>query len=345
MEARCCLNIGIVKENIGDLDESSLYVKKAIRICRMNDIYEVLHMSYTSMALLYHTKMNDCQKALRYCHLAFEVAKHLSLRNVKICETLQLQADILIKAGDFASARQTLAKAYRLNTTETDDHLNIEKTLKIGTTKDKFIFKTRCKLSLLYIFSIAVIKICQILDELVTVESNDFGKRKILFEKLGDGCCHIGNYNKAVEYYKKNLEYALLNNDSGKDLIPIYVSLYQTYKDNKEYKQALEYLWKEYELNKDIHHEAFHTLHSIAEILELQKQTFQDIYNVYIKAKEHAAKTIDDDKRYKLQKLVYNNIIKLCNKHNMDKLLEQMKQEADEKGKTRSMKTYGQFVL
>lgn len=132
MEARCCLNIGIVKEHMGDLNESVSFIKKAIQISKTNDIYELLHMSYTSISLLYYTKMDDCKNALRYSNLAFEVTKHLPQRITKMSETLFHKSEILIKVGDFASARQTLAKAYRLNTTETEDRINITKSLKIG---------------------------------------------------------------------------------------------------------------------------------------------------------------------------------------------------------------------
>lgn len=37
----------------------------------------------------------------------------------------------------------------------------------------------------------------------------------------------------------------------GKDLIPIYSSLWQTYKNNNQYEEAFEYAQKEYELLKD----------------------------------------------------------------------------------------------
>lgn len=134
MEGRCCLNIGLVKENMGDLNEAITYTNKAIQISKNHDIYELLHMCYTSMSLLYHTKRNDYRKALRYCHLSSEVTKHLPQRVIKMSETLILKSDILIKAGDFASARQTLVKAYRLNTNsiENEDRTNIIKSLKIG---------------------------------------------------------------------------------------------------------------------------------------------------------------------------------------------------------------------
>lgn len=172
---------------------------------------------------------------------------------------------------------------------------------------------------------------CLILDELITTSSIDYAKRKGLYEKLGDGSCHLGNYSKALEYYQKMLECARLNKESPKSMIPIYVSLYQTYKDNKQYDQALEYLWKEYDLNKDIPNEAFATLCSIAEICELQKQSFWTINDIYHKAKVHAAKA--DNDKMKLEKIVYTRLRKLQMNHKMNALAEELVIEAKSKGK------------
>lgn len=151
-----------------------------------------------------------------------------------------------------------------------------------------------------------------------------------MYEKLGDGCCHLTNYSKALEYYQKMLECAQLNNEPPKSMIPIYVSLYQTYKDNKQYDQALEYLWKEYELNKDVPTEAITTLCSIAEICELQMQSFWTIQDIYLKAKDHAAKA--GDARLKLEKIVYARLRKLQLKHNMNIMAEELAEEANTKG-------------
>lgn len=126
------------------------------------------------------------------------------------------------------------------------------------------------------------------------------------------------------------LECAQLNNESGKSLIPIYVSLYQTYKDNRQYDEALEYLWKEYELNKDVPKEAVTTLCGIAEICELQMQSYWTIQDVYHKAKEHAANA--GDARLKLEKIVYARLRKLQMKHNLNVLAEELAQEAGSKG-------------
>lgn len=175
-------------------------------------------------------------------------------------------------------------------------------------------------------------KICETLDELVTTSSVDYTKRKHLYEKLGDYCCHLFNYTKALDYYGKMLECAQLNKESGKALIPIYISLYQTYKDNKQYDEALKYLWMEFELNKDVPKEAFSTLCTIAEICELQKQSFWTIQDIYQQAKEQAIK-VGGETQLKLEKIVYARLKKLHMKHNMNVLAEELVHEASVKGK------------
>uniref|UniRef100_A0A1A9WG26 Tonsoku-like protein n=1 Tax=Glossina brevipalpis TaxID=37001 RepID=A0A1A9WG26_9MUSC len=306
MQARCYLNLGVVKEHMEDFKESIAYIEKAIKVSTSNDIFELTHTCYVSMSLLYHVKKDDAVMALRYCNLALEVAKRLPQKVKKICETLIIKGEVLIKVGDFASAKQILTKAYKKNTPDANDRKSIEKTLKI------------------------VAKICQLLDELVTTGLVDYSKRKILFEKLGDGCCHLGNYSKALEYYHKMLDCAKLNHDSGKLLIPIYVSLYQTYKDNKQYEQALEYLQKEYELNKDVPSEAFLTLCAIADIYELQLQSFWVIQDILQQAKEYIPRC--GDERSKMERIIYSRLRKLQIKHDMNSLADDLLQEANSKG-------------
>ncbi|XP_073840267.1 tonsoku-like protein [Musca autumnalis] len=306
MQARCYLNLGVVKEHMEDFEESIANMEKAIKISKSNDIFELTHTCYVSMSLLFHCKKNDATSALRYCNLALEVAKRLQQKVKKICETLIIKSEILIKAGDFASAKQILTKAYKKNTPDENDRNTIEKTLRI------------------------VVKICKTLDELVTTSSIDYVKRKQLYEKLGDYCCNLFNYPKALEYYGKMLECAQLNNESGKSLIPIYVSLYQTYKDNNQYDEALKYLWMEFDLNKDVPKEAFSTLCTIAEVCEMQKQSFWTIQDIYQKAKDQA--TLAGDSQLKLEKIVYARLRKLQLKHNMNVLADELAQEATSKG-------------
>ena len=61
-----------------------------------------------------------------------------------------------------------------------------------------------------------------------------------LYEQLGDGASDIGNFTHALEYYHKMLENGIDQQLPTKDLVPIYVSLAQTYADNKQYEKAIE---------------------------------------------------------------------------------------------------------
>ncbi|KAM8709744.1 hypothetical protein ACLKA7_016536 [Drosophila subpalustris] len=312
MQARCYLNIGVVKEHMEEFTASIEYMEKAIKISKTHDLFELTHLCYISMSLLYNCKKNDATSALRYCNMALQVAKRLPNKVKKICETLITKADILIQAGDFASVKQILTKAYKKHTPDENDRVSIERSLRV------------------------VVKICQTLDELVLTSSVDYAKLKDLYEKLGDGCCHLLNYEKAIVYYQKMLECAELNGECDKSLVPIYVSLYQTYKDNKQYDKALEFLWKEFELNQDVPSEAFTTLCSIAEICEQQAQPFWTVHDVYQKALRQAAKA-DKAMSEKLEKIAMVRLYKLQVKHKMQLLVENLETEAIAKGINLSM--------
>lgn len=121
MQARCYLNIGVVKEHMEDFDEAIVYMEKSLKISKTHDIFELTHMCYVSISLMYHSKRNDATLALRYCNMALDVAKRFSQKVKKICETLIIKSEILIKVGDFASAKQILTKAYKKNTPDEND--------------------------------------------------------------------------------------------------------------------------------------------------------------------------------------------------------------------------------
>lgn len=158
--------------------------------------------------------------------------------------------------------------------------------------------------------------------------SFDYTKRKELFEKLGDGSCKMKNYSKAIEFYLKTLEAAQLDGDGEHKLIPIYVSLYQTYIDNKEYEAALEYMNKEYELIRGESKEACATLLALGNLLDLAGKDFWEVDSMYRKALEEARKSADRT----MEKNVIVKLIKLCTKRGMSNLAEILEQEATEKG-------------
>lgn len=300
MQARLYLNLGVTKEHMENYERSVSYTEKAIKICQANDFFELLHQCYITVGLLLHQKQNDSIKSIRFFNLGLEVGERLPNKTVKMCETLMFKAEVLIKTGDFQSAKQILHRAYKMKTTDKGDSNNIEKLLRV------------------------VAALCYTEDSLMTTTSTDFKTKKELYEKMGDGSCKLHSYPMAINYYLKMLEYAKMNNECGKDLIPIYVSLYETYKDNKQFDLALDYLWKEYELCKDIPREAFTTLLNIGEVYENAKKTFWDIEEIYQRARKES-KILKD---MKLEGIILTKMIALQKSNNMSTMAEILEDEA-----------------
>jgi NF-kappa-B inhibitor-like protein 2 len=304
MQARLYLNIGVIKENVADYAESMRHYDKAIQMCQANDLYDLLHQCYTTAALLYSGKLNDTAKSLKMLNSALEVAKRLSNNSLKMCETLNLKADVLIKLGDFQSAKQVLHKAYKIRTPDPDDRAKIERTLKI------------------------VAAICYTEDSLITADSEDYKGKKTLYEKMGDGACKLENYAIGAVYYSKMLKNAKLNGETEKALIPCYISLYQTYIDNKEYEKALEFLEEELRLIENEPTEAFNTLINIGGVYESMAKGFWETERVYQRARKEAQKLNDE----KLERIALKKLVDLHVKNDYGDLADTLKREAKSAG-------------
>ncbi|OWR44254.1 hypothetical protein KGM_207311 [Danaus plexippus plexippus] len=282
MRARLLLNIGVVQEHLGYLDKAIDFIQKATSISAKNDLYEVLHKCYTTESLLYSNKKKDFHKALNCLNKALTVAGRLDNEILKKCETLSAKADILCQMSDYQSAKQVLMKAWKLKTPDEEERNNIESNLKV------------------------VVKLCETEDKLVSTDPNDYMTLKNLNETMGDGACFVRNYSSAVNYYLKCLDNAVKAGDDGKSLVPIYVSIYQTYKDMGMYQEALEYYYKEYEIIKDVPKEAYTTLYNTAEVLFSAKKPYDDIEKTCFDARE-AAKQLNN-KKYEIR--ILKNLLK-----------------------------------
>lgn len=69
---------------------------------------------------------------------------------------------------------------------------------------------------------------CYTEDLIISTDPSDYPTFRKLYEKLGDGACHLKNYAGAIDYYLKMLDHAELAGDCGKTLIPIYVRYVST---------------------------------------------------------------------------------------------------------------------
>jgi NF-kappa-B inhibitor-like protein 2 len=302
MQARLYLNLGVTKEHMKHYDEAINYYDTAIKLCASNDLFELNHQCLMALGLCFAYKKENFQAAMNSFNNALDIAKRIGDKNNKMCESLLAKSDLLIKNCDFQSAKQVLKKAFKLKTSNEQDMQAISKKLAI------------------------VHSLCKYEDELITADSFDYATRKNLYEKLGDEACKLKNYKKALDFYLKMLEAAQLNGDTGEHLIPIYVSLYQTYIDDKNYEQARKYLEMEYELIKDDPKEACSTLLSIGNLLHLAKADFWETNEAYKKAMGEAKKANEQS----VEKIVAKKLISLCKEHNMMNLAEMYEKEANE---------------
>lgn len=304
MQARLYLNRGVTKDHIGEIDEAAEYYATAIKICKSNELFEMHHQCLMASGLLFHTRKNDTVFALNQINAAIEVAKRIQDKNEKMCESLLAKSELLVANADFQSVKQVLKKAYKLKTPNKSDKEKIQKNLRV------------------------VLTLCKCEDELVITDSFDYAKRKELFEKLGDATCKLKNYSKAIDYYLKMLEAAQLKGEAEKQMIPIYVSLYQTYIDQKDFDSALVYMNKEYELIQDDPKEACATLLGLGNVMDQAGKDFWEVDAMYRKGLAEAGKAEDSVH----EKVLLQKLIALCRNRCMFSLAESLEQEATEKG-------------
>lgn len=132
MQARLYMNLGCTMEQKQQLDDAISYYETCIKLCKANDLYELQHSCLMASGHAYFLKKDDTSAALSRFNSALDIAKRLNDKNEKMCETLLAKSGLLIKNGDFQSAKQTLKKAYKLKTPNANDKEAIHKNLKVG---------------------------------------------------------------------------------------------------------------------------------------------------------------------------------------------------------------------
>uniref|UniRef100_A0A182WHN9 Uncharacterized protein n=1 Tax=Anopheles minimus TaxID=112268 RepID=A0A182WHN9_9DIPT len=308
MQARAHLNLGITLDTQGKVGPAKENMERAIRLAKEADLFELLYTCYYAMALSssrWESKADSadsehCGQTLRLLNLSLEVASRLSSRASKMCQTLMLMGTFFLKMDDFQSARQTLKRAYRLKTPVADDAKRINQKLKV------------------------LVAMCRMEDELITTDATNYTRRKELYERMGDGACKLRNFSKAIDYYKLMLQNAEANGEVERQLLPCYVSLYQTYIDNKQYEEALEYLWKEHNIIANEPQEAYYTLMKIGKLYACQKKSFFEIQNIYMQAKNEAKKL----QSIELERVAVQRAIKVLRANSMNLMADKLEQDA-----------------
>lgn len=287
MKARLYLNLSLCEESADDLTKSMEYINKAIKICSDADLHEELCKCYSIKSTLY-SKQENISNAIACVDQGLQIASRLSSKKEIGTELLCLKAELLIDINDFQTAKLAMIKAYKLKVPLKNEFEEVKKKLKI------------------------IVLMCQTENSLLIASQMDYEQRRHLNEKLGDACVALKKYSKAITYYEKMLENSERCGMTDKNLIPCYVSLAQTYKDNKQYYQALEYFYKELKLYSENSIEACKTLLNIADVLESQYDPFDKIWSTYEKAKQIAK--INNDGQLQLSAVgIFNKLLCFCN--------------------------------
>lgn len=268
MKARLYLNLSLCKESAGELIKSTEYINKAMKLCSDADLNEELCKCYSIKSTIY-SKQQNFSKAIECVDQGLQIASRLSNKQYIGTELLSLKADLLIDINDFQTAKRVMIKAYKLKIPLKNEYEEVKKKLKI------------------------IVVMCQTENNLLMASQVDYEQRRQLNEKLGDACVALKKYSKAITYYEKMLENSERCGMTDKSLIPCYVSLAQTYKDNKQYYQALEYFNRELNLYSKNSIETCKTLLNIAEVMEAQYDSFDKIWSIYERALQIAKENYD----------------------------------------------------
>lgn len=145
---------------------------------------------------------------------------------------------------------------------------------------------------------------CYTEDKLV-VSSGDSKEMTKLYEIMGDGACELKNYSKAIEYYQLMLKYAEASGITNRELASCYYSLAQTYTDNNQFEEAVEYFEKEYALCEDLK-DKLNTLSNITDAKESANVSKNEIKNIYERAFKNCRDcgNLGEEKRM-VKRLVY----------------------------------------
>ncbi|OWF54535.1 tonsoku-like protein [Mizuhopecten yessoensis] len=281
MKARLYLNLGLVFDSSGDLQQCAEFMKKAISISQKHSLHSDLYRCQVSLASMYQRGGNLSQ-AQRYLEAAHKSAIKLKDKSLE-SEVFSQKAIISLLLGDYNSSKHALKKTYKLGALTQEE-------------KDRIfrIFK-------------AVSKMEDASLSLSDLPEGEPVKKLKLYETMGDCSAEIGNFKQALEYYSSMLTCAEAMQKPKKEMIPIYVSLAQTYADDKQFTQAIEYYNRELMCRKDDQEQMCRTWINIAECQEQRGDKYDVVSDSLVKG-FHCAK---DAKHRKLQVFVLKSLVEV----------------------------------
>ncbi len=235
MKARSLLNIGCVMMRLmdrrgegEDLTEKCIeYITQAVRLSHKYHLMEDVYRGESLLAGIY-LRNGMYPEALKQWDDAYKTAQKSRNKSDQF-EALAAKAKLYIELGDYSKALRYGRNAYKLSSGP-----------RTVNSEDREVVKTTLSASW---------RMKNATEQLKQVGQNEEKKMK-LFEKLGDEAANIGLYKNAIKFYLSMLESAKACGKQKDDLIRVYVSLSQTYKDIRDHDNYEVYLRKELRLRK-----------------------------------------------------------------------------------------------
>ncbi|XP_067825223.1 tonsoku-like protein [Heptranchias perlo] len=224
MRARLYLNLGFLYDSMKDPVKCNHYIRRSVFIAEQNNLYEDLYRANFNLGSI-HCRNGEHTKAVRCLEAAKECAKKMKEKFME-SECFSSIGQVFLNLGDFAAAKRSLKKAFTLGSQQQSEHDTVRRNLK------------------------SAVKGCRLEEALSELPEEERQEALGLCEQLGDLCCKVGTYQKAIDYYRTQLKHAEALRKADRELAVIHVSLAATFADLKDYEQSIKHYEAELELRK-----------------------------------------------------------------------------------------------
>ncbi|XP_072110408.1 tonsoku-like protein isoform X1 [Mobula birostris] len=258
MRARLYLNLGFLCDNKKDPVRCNHYIRKSIYIAEQNKLYEDLYRANVNLGNI-HCRNGEHAKAVRLLEAAKECARKMKEKFME-SECFSSIGQIMLILGDFVAAKRSLRKAFKLGSQHQSEHGTVRRNLKNA------------------------VKGCRLEEALSELGKEERQDALGLCEQLGDLCCKVSSYQKAIDYYQMQLRYAEQLGKPDRELAVIHVSLAATFSDLDDHEQALKHYQAELGLRTGNPKEECKTWLNVAMAKEECGRPYAELEECYQKA-------------------------------------------------------------
>ncbi|XP_015240634.1 PREDICTED: tonsoku-like protein [Cyprinodon variegatus] len=257
MKARLYLNLGLVCDHLGEHKRCSEFIRRSVFIAERSQLLEDLYRANFNLGNIYF-RNGEPSNAVRCLEQAKECARKMKDKFSE-SECFHCIGKVQLTLGDFVAARRSLKKALLLGSQQEADKTAVKKNFKYAD------------------------KGCKLEEELSEDQGGRLGSHQAveLSEQLGDLCCKVGCYSKALEAYRAQLKAAEALGKPARELAVIHVSLAATYTDLRQHSRAVEHYRKELALRQGNLTEECSTWLNIAAAQEESGCMLEDIESSY----------------------------------------------------------------